>query len=188
MNKVPDGQKYDSYTKTCMFYNHSHPVYLVIFVISVVFSVGFLLPFFYLKIFLHLKQSKTKTHTSYNFCQRTALSSTINLSKGLFLSVLLFCISLLSYLLFVVFKNYENIVLDILYKYFYLFARSNSIFNPVIYATTNSLFRKAYERIFPLCFPKIKPENGIEEKNFKKKTKGEELVEPLNEQELEKLN
>jgi len=171
-----------------MFYHHSHPVYLLIFAVGVVFSAGFLLPFFYLKIFLHLKQSKIKTHTSNNFCQRTALSSTINLSKGLFLSVLLFSISLLSYLVFVLFKNYENIVLTYFYKYFFLFARSNSIFNPVIYATTNSLFRKAYERIFPIFFPKKITENGKEEQDSKKKAKEERVKDTVDEQELEKLN
>jgi len=151
-----------------MFNPHSNSGYLVLSTFIILFFC-LLLPFFYYKIFNHIKKSKIRTHTSNNFCQKNALESTFSLSKGLFLSVLLFSISFLSYLVLILIKNYENFFLNIIYKYFYLFARSNSLFNPVIYATTNSLFRKAYERIFPLCFPKKKPEIAVKEQDSKKK-------------------
>ena len=176
------------FTLSCMFNPHSNPVYLELLACTLLVLCGFILPFFYFKIFIHLKKSKIRTHTSNNFCQNNALDSTLRLSNGLFLSVIFFCIAYLSYLLFILAKTYENTFSKIFYKYLFLFARSNSLLNPVIYATTNSLFIKAYERIFPLCFPKIKPENVIKEQYSKKKTKERRAKDPVNEQELEELN
>jgi len=45
-------------------------------------------------------------------------------------------------------KDYQNYVPRYFYLYLFLFTRANSVFNPIIYATTNTQFRKSLKSLF----------------------------------------
>ena len=57
-----------------------------------------------------------------------------------------------SFSLLIFTRNYSCFVC----KYLFLISRMNPVLNPILYATTNSMFRNAYAKIFSFLFYKIK--------------------------------
>jgi len=69
-------------------------------------------------------------------------------TKGIFYSFLFFSFAFVPYFSLILMKDYQNYVPRYVYLYLFLFARANSIFNPIIYCTTNTMFKKCLKNLF----------------------------------------
>jgi hypothetical protein len=128
----------------------------------------FAVTYFYLKIFIKTAQVK-KRAKSHDYFKQKKLNNSFKISKGLFASFFLCVASVLPYGL-VIILDYEDTFPRSIHLYVMLFARINSVLNPILYATTNALFRDGFKNFFYLIFNKKKyhyslPKRGLE---FKK--------------------
>ena len=110
-------------------------------------TIGFLLPFFYFSIFRSIVEARSRT-ISYNYERRREQKFLYKTSKGLFYSFLFFMCAFLPYFCLIMIKDYQNSIPRFFYLYMLLFARANSVFNPILYRSTNSLFKPSFNRIF----------------------------------------
>ncbi len=117
---------------------------------SILLVCGLILPFFYYRIYVCLKQSKSRAVS--NSLKTNLAMFDFELNKGLLFSLMFFSFTYFSFSLLIFTRNYSCFVC----KYLFLISRMNPVLNPILYATTNSMFRNAYAKIFSFLFYKIK--------------------------------
>lgn len=132
-----------------MFSTIANKVYTSIIIITILISIGILSPFFFYKIFKSLVEAN---NIGYNRERRAETKYLMKTTKGLLYSFLFFAFAFFPYLTLLLIKDHQSVVPRFIYLYMFLLARSNSIFNPILYATTNSQFKRGYEKIFQFLF------------------------------------
>jgi hypothetical protein len=131
-----------------MFNKKDNEIYIATLLIVILLVNGLILPYFYCKIFLKLSESRSRI-SNYNYFKKNEIKFSIKTSKGLFLSFLFFGFSWFFYFGAMLAKSYHfNLIPQTMYLYMFLFARTNSVFNPILYYTTNTLFKNAVVKIF----------------------------------------
>ena len=142
-----DGQFFEPDTRACMFNKKANEFYITLVIIMLLVVCGFLLPFFYIKIFILFKNSRQRA-LSHNYFKRKQMNSSFKMIKGLFYSFLFFAISYIAFFSLVLIKEYQPNIPSGIFMYLYLFARSNSVFNPILYTITNPLFQNGLKKMF----------------------------------------
>jgi hypothetical protein len=131
-----------------MFNKKDNEIYITTLLILILLINGLILPYFYYKIFMKLADSRSRV-LNYNYFKKNEIKYSIKTSKGLFLSFLFFGFSWLSYFGAMLAKSYHfNLIPQTMYLYMLLFSRTNSVFNPILYYTTNSLFKNGLIKLF----------------------------------------
>ena len=131
-----------------MFNKKDNEIYITTLLILILLINGFILPYFYYKIFMKLADSRSRV-SNYNYFKKNEIKYSIKTSKGLFLSFLFFGFAYLFYFGAMLAKSYHfNLIPQTLYLYMFIFSRTNSVFNPILYYTTNSLFKKGLLKLF----------------------------------------
>lgn len=129
-----------------MFNKNANEIYINFLLVCILVINGFMLPFFYFRIFKTMIDSRRRA-SSYNYFKKKEVNNTFRITKGLFFSFLFFGVSYVSYFSLMLIKDYQNLVPSWIYLYLFLFARSNSVFNPVLYALTNPLFQRGFKKV-----------------------------------------
>ena len=144
-----------------MFNKKDNEIYITTLLILILLINGLILPYFYCKIFLKLVESRSRV-LNHNYFKKNEIKFSVKTSKGLFLSFLFFGFSWLSYFGAMLAKSYHfNLIPQTMYLYMFLFARTNSVFNPILYYTTNSLFKNGLVKMFSRMSKRI--ENSSEQ-------------------------
>ncbi len=131
-----------------MYNPREHEVYIALLTVIITLVLGFLLPFFYLKIFQKVNLAKYRC-VSYNLNKKNQVEYIHKTTKGIYYSFLLFGFSFVPYMILIFFKNhFQNYLTNFVFSYVYFLARSNSVFNPILYGTTNSHFKKSFSQFF----------------------------------------
>ena len=157
----------DNYAFSCMFSPNPDGILKSVLMKAILIVFGLILPLFYLKIYSFLKHSKSKAIS--NYVKTDVFLLDFEFYKGILYSCLFFSITYFSYSCLVFTRNFENYFTVFIFKYLFLIAHSNPLLNPIIYATTNSMFRNAYSKMFPFFYPKDKPrevERVVEEQEM----------------------
>lgn len=129
-----------------MFNRHGNENYITLLLILILLINGFLLPYFYFKVFIRLIESSRRA-LSYNYFRKNQINTTFKITKGLFFSFLFFSMAYFSYFGLILIKDYQSTVPRVIYLYLFLFARSNSVFNPVLYGMTNPMFQRGFRKM-----------------------------------------
>jgi len=131
-----------------MFNQHEHEAYIAFVIITITLVLGLLAPYFYLKIFQKVKLAKCKA-ISYNLYKNNQAEFIEKTTKGIYYSFLLFSCSFVPFLILLFFKNlFQNYLTNFIFSYGYFLARSNSVFNPILYGSTNSQFKKSFGQFY----------------------------------------
>ena len=107
---------------------------------------GLCLMFFYLEIFVTSSLSRSKVKKDHIENRK--------ISVGLFVSMILFFIAAFPFALVLLLDSDFSFPQSI-YMYTWLLSRFNSSFNPILYGTTNSLFKKGYKVFFETVSAKL---------------------------------
>lgn len=131
-------------TLSCMFNTQTNKAYVTFFSLCVLLFVGLVLRYFYFKISKTIIESRTRA-ISYNYYKKSQFKYFYRSTKGLFYSFLFFALAYFPHFSLILIKDYQKIVPRLFYLYFFLFARSNLVFNPILYNLTNPQFKKAFK-------------------------------------------
>ncbi len=131
-----------------MFNRDANKIYITLLILLLIMSLGVLLPYFYIRIFAQIvkkrknlmKKNRSENPEKFKYLFKT--------TKGIFYSFLFFSFAFVFYFSLILIKDYQNYVPRYVYLYLFLFARANSIFNPIIYCTTNTMFKKCLKNLF----------------------------------------
>ena len=129
-----------------MFNRDANKVYITALILLLLLTLGLLMPCFYTQIFVKIIAIKTKLMVGKSSTNRKKLNFFSNQAKVY--SFLLFAFAFVPYFSLILMKDYQNHVPRFFYLYLFLFARANSVFNPIIYSTTNSVFRTKVKNLF----------------------------------------
>jgi hypothetical protein len=148
-----------------MYNKNANEIYINILLACILIINGFLLPFFYYKILKFLIDSRRET--SYNYNKKKEIKNTFQITKGLIFSFVFFGFSYVTYFFLILVKDYQKLIPPSIYLYLFLFARSNSLFNPILYAITNPLFKRGFKKvIYSVIGLKSENNSNFDEKNL----------------------
>jgi len=141
-----DGHHFDTKILTCIFNFQLSRKYTLIAAFLFMIVPGICLMFFYLNIFItsSLARSKVKRDNIENR----------KISVGLFASMTLFLIAVFPFALVLLIDSDYSLSPNI-YMYTWLLSRLNSSLNPILYGSTNSLFKKGYKIFFETIYAKF---------------------------------
>lgn len=134
-------------TLSCMFNMQTNRAYLTFLCLCLLLFVGIVLPYFYYRILKKVIETRTRV-VGYNYFKKNQHRNFYRSTKGLFYSFLFFAFAFFPYFSLILIKDFQEIVPRFFYLYLFLFARSNSIFNPILYSLTNPLFKRGFKLLF----------------------------------------
>ena len=145
--KAKNGQHFEVKIFSCMFNQEVNEAYITFIILLIFFALGLLLPFFYYKIFKKVTISRSRS-LGHDYFRKNELEQIHKTTKGIYYSFLFFSCSFVPYFILILIKNYQNFLPRFIYLYMFLMVRSNSVFNPILYGTTNSHFKKSFSHFF----------------------------------------
>ena len=168
--KAKNGQHFDVKLFSCMFNQDVNEAYIRFIFLLIMFALGVFLPFFYFKIFKKVTLSRSRS-LGYNNFRKNEMEQIHKTTKGIYYSFLFFSCSFVPFCVLVLIRNHQKIVPRFIYLYMFLIVRSNSVFNPILYATTNSHFKKSLEGFYDILSCK-KHDKGMLTNETTKSSKG----------------
>lgn len=85
-----------------------------------------------------------KKALSYGLIQYNEMNYSINVTKGMFASFLIYSFTYVLYFM-IFFIDFKNILPSEVHVYSLLFSHFSSLFNPFLFGMTNLLFNKGYK-------------------------------------------